>query len=72
MHFDRTAYFDGDITLLFAEPLPVDVEVNVAVEGDFMSTERFDYDFVLKAAKRVWSSARRRRHPPISAISASR
>jgi len=49
MHFDRTAYFDGDITLLLAEPLPVDVDVNVAVEGDFMSTERFDYDFVLKA-----------------------
>ncbi len=51
MHFDRTAYFDGDITLLLAAPLPVDVEVNVAVEGDFMSTERFDYDFVLKAGE---------------------
>lgn len=49
MHFDRTAYFEGDITLLLAEPLPVDVAVNVTVEGDFMSTERFDYDFVLKA-----------------------
>ncbi|WP_436080326.1 hypothetical protein [Pararhizobium sp. LjRoot235] len=49
MHFDRTAYFEGDIKLLFAGPLPVDVDVNVAVEGDFMSTERVDYDFVLKA-----------------------
>ncbi|ATU94888.1 hypothetical protein [Phyllobacterium zundukense] len=49
MHFDRTAYFDGDITLLFATPLPVDVGVNVAVEGDFMSTERFDLDLVLRA-----------------------
>ncbi|MFA1625010.1 hypothetical protein ACDY96_20145 [Rhizobium mongolense] len=49
MHFDKTAYFEGDITLLLAEPLPVDVDVNVTVEGDFMSTERFDYDFVLKA-----------------------
>lgn len=49
MHFDRTAYFDGDITLFFAKPLPVDVGVNVAVEGDFMSTERFDLDFVLRA-----------------------
>ncbi|GLS38106.1 hypothetical protein GCM10010869_37000 [Mesorhizobium tianshanense] len=49
MHFDKTAYFSGDINLLFAESLPVDVDVNVAVEGDFMSTERFDYDFVLKA-----------------------
>ncbi|MCA1368695.1 hypothetical protein I6F15_15000 [Bradyrhizobium sp. BRP14] len=52
MHFDRPAYFEGDITLLFATPLPVDVEVNVAVEGDFMSTERFDHDFVLKAGER--------------------
>lgn len=49
MHFDRTAYFDGDITLLLANPLSVDVAVNVAIEGDFMSTERFDYDFVLSA-----------------------
>ncbi|CCM74051.1 hypothetical protein [Rhizobium mesoamericanum] len=49
MHFDRTAYFEGDITLNFATALPLDVEVNVAVEGDFMSTERFDHDFVLKA-----------------------
>ncbi|MFD2057045.1 hypothetical protein ACFSQT_29385 [Mesorhizobium calcicola] len=51
MHFDRTAYFEGDITLLFAEPLPVDIAVNVTVEGDFMSTERFDYDFTLKAGE---------------------
>ncbi len=51
MHFDRTAYFEGDITLLLAEPLPADVAVNVTVEGDFMSTERFDYDFVLKAGE---------------------
>jgi len=49
MHFDRTAYFEGDITLLFAAALPLDVKVNVAVEGDFMSTERFDHDFVMKA-----------------------
>lgn len=49
MHFDRTAYFDGDITLLLAKPLPLDVKVNVAVEGDFMSRERFDLDFDLPA-----------------------
>lgn len=49
MHFDSTAYFEGDITLNFAAALPLDVKVNVAVEGDFMSTERFDHDFVLKA-----------------------
>jgi hypothetical protein len=51
MHFDRPAYFDGDMTLIFAAPLPMDVKVDVAVEGDFMSTERFDYGFVLKAGE---------------------
>jgi hypothetical protein len=51
MHFDRPAYFEGDITLLFTTPLPADVKVNVAVEGDFMSTERFDYDFTLQAGE---------------------
>lgn len=49
MHFDRTAYFSGDITLLLAKPLPLDVKVNVAVEGDFMSRERFDLNFDLPA-----------------------
>lgn len=49
MHLDRPAYFSGEITLLFAEPLPVAVRVNVAVEGDFMSRERFDHDFTLDA-----------------------
>ena len=49
MHLDRPHYFGGDITLLFAEALPVEVEVNVAIEGDFMSRERFDFDFVLPA-----------------------
>lgn len=49
MHLDRPAYFSGDITLLFAKPLPVAVDVNVAVEGDFMSRERFDHDFKLEA-----------------------
>ena len=51
MHFDRPAYFEGDVTLIFGSPLPVDVRVAVAVEGDFMSTERFDYDFELKAGE---------------------
>ena len=49
MHLDRPAYFGGDITLQFAKPLPVAVKVNVAVEGDFMSRERFDHDFRLDA-----------------------
>jgi hypothetical protein len=51
MRFDRTVYVDGEITLRFARPLPVDFKVNVAVEGDFMSRERFDFDFVLKAGE---------------------
>lgn len=49
MHLDRQHYLGGDITVLFAKPLPIDVEVNVAIEGDFMSRERFDYDFSLPA-----------------------
>src|SRR5690606_37265820 len=49
IYFDRPHYFGGDITLLLARPLPAEVKVNVAVEGDFMSTERFDYDFTLPA-----------------------
>ncbi|MHC1550461.1 hypothetical protein [Phyllobacterium sp. K27] len=49
MSLDRPHYFGGDITLLLAQPLPVDVKVNVAVEGDFMSRERFDFDFDLAA-----------------------
>lgn len=51
MHFDRPAYFEGDIRLLFPTPLTVDVDVNVAVEGDFMSTERFDHDFALRSGE---------------------
>jgi len=49
MYFDQPHYFGGDITLRLARPLPAEVKVNVAVEGDFMSTERFDYDFTLPA-----------------------
>jgi hypothetical protein len=52
MHFDRPAYLEGDVTLLFTTPLPVDVRANVTVEGDFMSSERFNHDFVLKAGDR--------------------
>ncbi|MGU3576643.1 hypothetical protein ACLBWZ_13985 [Brucellaceae bacterium C25G] len=49
MHLDRQHYFGGDITVLFAQALPVKADVNVAIEGDFMSRERFDYDFHLPA-----------------------
>lgn len=49
MYFDRQHYFEGDITLMLPSALPVDTAVNVAVEGDFMSRERFDLDFTLAA-----------------------
>lgn len=49
MHLDRQHYLGGDITVLFAKTLPVEAKVNVAIEGDFMSRERFDYDFELPA-----------------------
>lgn len=49
VYFDRQHYFDGDIRLMLPCPLPLDAEANVAVEGDFMSRERFDLDFHLKA-----------------------
>jgi hypothetical protein len=51
MRFDRTVYLRGDVTLHFGEALPVDAKVNVAVEGDFMSRERFDHDFTLRAGE---------------------
>src|SRR5690606_10072041 len=49
MYFDRAHYLTGDIRLCLTNPLPVETKVNVAVEGDFMSTERFDYDYTLPA-----------------------
>ena len=51
MYFDRQHYFDSDITLVLPSTLPVDTSVNVAVEGDFMSRERFDLDFTLAAGQ---------------------
>lgn len=51
MRFDRATYLDGDVTLRFAAALPVDVKAGVTVEGDFMSTERFTFDFPLKAGE---------------------
>jgi hypothetical protein len=53
MHFDRPHYFGGDITLHLPTPLPVEVHANVAIEGDFMSRERFDDDFTLPAGART-------------------
>jgi len=39
MHFERPSYSDGEVALLLDRPLPVDVGVNVQIEGDFMSIE---------------------------------
>lgn len=49
MRFDRTAYLGEDVTILFPVPLPVGLSCHVEIEGDFMSIERFDYDFELEA-----------------------
>ncbi|NNU47669.1 hypothetical protein G9X68_11165 [Rhizobium sp. WYCCWR 11279] len=49
MRFDRTAYLGEDVTILFPAPLPLALNCHVEIEGDFMSTERFDYDFDLEA-----------------------
>lgn len=48
MRFDRTAYGGEDVQVLFPAALPRTVNAHVRVEGDFMSTERFAFDFVLE------------------------
>jgi hypothetical protein len=39
MHFERPAYSGGEVALVTDAPLPVAVDVAIAVEGDFMSIE---------------------------------
>jgi len=39
MHFERPAYTGGEVALVTGAPLPVEAEVAIAVEGDFMSIE---------------------------------
>jgi hypothetical protein len=51
MYFDRQHYFEGDITLVLPNTLPLETSVNVTIEGDFMSRERFDFDFTLAAGQ---------------------
>ncbi|WMS44940.1 hypothetical protein RDV64_11360 [Acuticoccus sp. MNP-M23] len=41
MHFDRPAYTEGPVQVLFPAPLPA-ATATVRVEGDFMSHERLD------------------------------
>ncbi len=48
MRFNRTSYTGEDMSVLFPRPLPVTVQAHVQVEGDFMSTERFAFDFTLE------------------------
>ena len=52
MHFDKTSYLGGDVTLCFARALDVDVDVNVAVLGDFISADRHEYVLTLRAGKK--------------------
>lgn len=40
MRFERTAYADGTVALVTDAPLPVAVDVSIAIEGDFMSIEK--------------------------------
>lgn len=51
MHFDRVAYTEGDVTLIFGRPLPTDLKAEVVIEGDFMSREHMDFGFALKAGE---------------------
>lgn len=48
MRFSRTAYNGEDVAVLFPRSLPISVSAHVQVEGDFMSTERFAFDFTLE------------------------
>ena len=75
MQFRQTAYSsDGDINLLlFDDRSPVRLDVDVAVEGDFMSTERtLDSHFVSNRANGGSSSADASRAQPTTAFSTSR
>jgi hypothetical protein len=40
MHFERPAYDGGEVALVADRPLPVDADVEIRVEGDFMSIEK--------------------------------
>ena len=37
MHFVKPAYTEGEVALVLPRPMPMDVEVAIRVEGDFMS-----------------------------------
>ncbi len=39
MHFERPAYDGGEVALVTDQPLSVDAEVGIRIEGDFMSIE---------------------------------
>jgi len=42
MHFERAAYRSGPVAFRLPVPIPFDVVARIAIEGDFMSTERFE------------------------------
>ncbi|VAW14193.1 FIG00985363: hypothetical protein [hydrothermal vent metagenome] len=50
MHFEKPAYSDGEVALAIADPLPVDAEVQITIEGDFMSEEKTDLTTKLPAS----------------------
>ncbi|MEZ2130828.1 MULTISPECIES: hypothetical protein [unclassified Sinorhizobium] len=63
MRFDRAAYFGQDVRIIFPLPLPAALTAHVGIEGDFMSTERFDLDFELAKGATVLELGTSKRMP---------
>jgi len=51
MRFEEPAYTQGEVALIFAEPVSTRVYVGVGIEGDFMSTEHFTLETEIPAGK---------------------
>lgn len=49
MHFEQAAYRSGPVAFHLPHPLPFAADAHIAIEGDFMSTERFDLTASLAA-----------------------
>lgn len=49
LHFDRTHYLGGPVTLILPHPVPVDTDVRVTIGGDFISHEQVTLQRVLAA-----------------------
>jgi len=49
MHFEKPAYSGGEVALELADPIPVDADVQIIIEGDFMSKESIELTTKLPA-----------------------